>query len=185
MIELASFEEPDFDQLIAWIDNETLLTNWAGSLFSFPLTHESLAWYINDTNDLETADALVYKIVEQETGEAIGHISLGSISRKNRSARISRVLIGSNAAKGKGLCKQMMEKVLSIGFNQLNLHRISLGVFDFNTAAIKCYESVGFIKEGHMRDVLWFKDAYWSIIEMSILKHEWSAKQKQLHAMKP
>jgi RimJ/RimL family protein N-acetyltransferase len=78
-----------------------------------------------------------------------------------------------------------MEKVLSIGFNQLNLHRISLGVFDFNTAAIKCYESVGFIKEGHMRDVLWFKDAYWSIIEMSILKHEWSAKQKQLHAMKP
>jgi RimJ/RimL family protein N-acetyltransferase len=139
MIELASFEEPDFDQLIAWIDNETLLTNWAGSLFSFPLTHESLAWYINDTNDLETADALVYKIVEQETGEAIGHISLGSISRKNRSARISRVLIGSNAAKGKGLCKQMMEKVLSIGFNQLNLHRISLGVFDFNTAAIAPY----------------------------------------------
>lgn len=178
MIRLEYFEEKDFEQLINWINTEELLTNWAGSLFSFPLTKKSMEWYLRDTNDIEKSDAMVYRVVEDETGETVGHISLGGISRRNRSARISRVLIGDHKNKGKGYCKQMTHAVLEIGFDQMNLHRISLGVYDYNTTALKCYQSAGFKIEGTMRDVLLYKDQWWSLIEMGILEEEWRALGK-------
>lgn len=159
--------------MISWINSEELLMNWAGSTFSFPLTHKSMEWYLEKTNDRESSDAFLYKVVDVETEEVVGHISLGSISRKNRSARISRVLIGSGEHKGKGYCRDMIMAVLKFGFNELKLHRISLGVYDSNTAALKCYQSSGFTIDGRMRDILRFRDEWWTLIEMSILEDEW------------
>jgi RimJ/RimL family protein N-acetyltransferase len=176
MIKLEFFTKDDFEQLIQWIDTESLLISWSGSLFSFPLTQSSMEWYLRDTNDLNTSGALVYKAVETETGETIGHISLGGISRKNKSARISRVLIGNAANKGKGYCKQMITEVLKVGFDEMQLHRISLGVYDYNTAALKCYQAAGFSIEGTMREVLLHEGKWWSLIEMGILENEWKQK---------
>lgn len=177
MIRLEFFTEEDFDQLIGWISNEHLLTNWSGSLFRFPLTRDSLDWYIQDTNDLKKSDALVYKVVDMQTNQAVGHVSLGSISRKNRSARISRVLVGDEQQKGRGLCTAMIGALLQIGFEELKLHRISLGVYDFNHGAIRCYEKCGFVREGVQRDVLRYGDQYWSLLEMSVLEDEWLARR--------
>ncbi|WP_207494113.1 GNAT family N-acetyltransferase [Aridibaculum aurantiacum] len=175
MIKLEYFTKEDFQQLIDWIDNEDLLANWAGSLFSFPLTHHSLEWYLDKTNDPQTSDAMVYKAVSTDTGKAVGHISLGSISRKNSSARITRVLIGDDSFKGKGLCCKMVTAILKIAFKQLQLHKVSLGVYDFNKKALGCYTKCGFVTEGVMRDVLKTDDGYWSLVEMSILEDEWRA----------
>lgn len=173
MIKLEYFSREDFQQLMEWMNSEHLITNWAGSLFRYPLTEESLDWYIEDTNDIHSSDAFIYKAVNTLTGKTVGHISLGSVSKKNRSGRISRVLVGNTHERGKGVCTGMINAVLKIGFEDLNLHRISLGVYDFNHAAIRCYEKCGFVKEGLMRDVLRYEDEYWSLWEMSILEEEW------------
>ena len=173
MIELKYFTADDFEQLIKWIDTKELLTNWAGSMFSFPLNQESLAWYISDTNDLQTSEAFMFKAVEKSSGKTIGHISLGSISKRNRSGRISRVFI-SDEAKGKGFCQQMVRAILKIGFEDVKLHRICLGVYDFNESAIKCYKRAGLQIEGINRDVLWYEEKYWSLVEMSMLENEWA-----------
>ncbi len=173
MIRLEYFEPKDFAQLIEWINSEELMTNWAGSLFSFPLTQKSMDWYLTKTNNLESSDAFIYKVIDVNTEETVGHISLGGISRKNRSARISRVLIGSSQHKGKGYCRDMVRALLKIGFEDLKLHRISLGVYDFNKAALKCYQSSGFSIEGVSREILLQNDKWWSLVEMSILEDEW------------
>lgn len=177
MIRLERFTPADFTQLIEWIDSERLMQEWSGSLFSFPLTEESLAWYIEGANDLQKPDVFVYKAVDTKTGEAVGHISLGSISQRDRSARITRVLVGSQCTRGKGVCRRMVQALLRIGFEELQLHRISLGVYDFNLAAVKCYLKAGFKQEGVLRDVVRHGDVYWSLVEMGILEDEWRAQQ--------
>lgn len=179
MIRLEYFTRQDFDQLIEWMTDERLLTNWSGAMFRFPLTPDALDWYINETNNMGLSDAFVYKAVEEETGETVGHISLGGISRKNNAARISRVLVGNTAQRGRGYCAAMVQAVLKVAFNELKLHRVSLGVYDFNTAAIRCYQKAGLQTEGVMRDVLKWGDEYWSLVEMSILEKEWQAQQQQ------
>ena len=173
MIRLEHFMKEDFKQLISWIDSETLLTHWSGSLFRFPLNEDSLDWYIEDTNDLANSEAFVYKAVDSDTGETVGHISLGGISFKNRSARVSRVLVGNNQDRKAGICQQMVKAVLKIGFEDLHLHRISLGVYTNNPAAIRCYERCGFKNEGINRDILLHNNEWWSMIEMSMLEDEW------------
>ena len=103
----------------------------------------------------------------------MGHISLGSISTQNRSGRISRVLVGSTAARGRGYCQQMIKAVLAIGFEQLNLHVITLGVYDFNTSAIRCYGRAGMHHDGTLRHAVRYENEYWSSVEMSMLAEEW------------
>ena len=177
MIRLEYFTPDDFEQLIKWIDNEEILMNWAGGLFSFPLKPKSLEWYIEGVNDINTSEAFVYKAIDDETGNIIGHISLGGISKKNKAGRITRVLVDPTQ-QGKGYCRQMVSAILKIGFTDLHLHRIALGVYDFNKAAISCYKKAGLVIEGTSRDCLLFKGQWWSLTEMSILEEEWRDKGK-------
>jgi len=175
MIRLEPFTPADFSKLQEWVDNPQLLREWSGGMFAFPLSADALHWYIEDSNVPQESDVFIYKAVDSKTGEALGHVSLGNLSERDRSARLTRVLVGETAQRGRGVCTQMLRAVLRIGFEELGLHRISLGVYTFNHAAIRCYHKVGFKKEGTLRDVVRHGDEYWSLIEMGILEDEWRA----------
>lgn len=173
VIELRPFERSDFKQLIDWIKSPEFLLQWGGANFDFPLTEEQLEKYLSETTD-EEPKTLAYSVVHQETGNVIGHISLARIDKKNQSARIGRVLVGDESVRGQGIGQQMMRKIAKIGFDELKLHRVTLGVYDFNTPAITCYEKVGFQKEGLLREVSKINDGYWNLWEMSMLEDEWA-----------
>jgi RimJ/RimL family protein N-acetyltransferase len=172
MVKLKYFESIDFKQLIDWIDSPQFLLQWGGPAFSYPLTENQLEKYIENANN-NNSDTLIYKVIDNETGNVIGHISLGKIDRINKSARVGKVLVGDKNVRGKGVGKLLMEEILKVAFDELNLHRVSLGVFDFNLSAIACYEKAGFIKEGLLRDSRKNDDEYWNLWEMSILENEW------------
>lgn len=55
---------------------------------------------------------------------------------------------------GKGFGKDTMQLLVRYGFNELNLHRLSLTVFSYNQAAISLYESLGFKHEGTYREFI-------------------------------
>lgn len=178
MIELRFFERSDIQQLINWIETPEFLLQWGGPNFSFPLTEQQLKNYLKDANN-DNSQVMVYSVLEKETGNVIGHISLGNIDRSNKSARIGKVLVGDKNVRGKGIGLQMMKEILKVAFDELKLHRVSLGVFDFNASAIACYEKAGFIKEGLHRDSRKIGNEYWSLWEMSILENEWREINKR------
>ena len=178
MIRLEYFTPDDFPLLIDWINSEDLLVNWAGTQFKFPLTDEKLHHYLKHSNDFDHSRTLNFKVVETVSGENIGHVSLSVIDRENRSARITRVLVGNSDKRGTGLGSKIIKSMLKIGFEDLNLHRMSLGVYDFNVAGIKCYTKCGFKIDGILRDIKRMPDTFWSIIEMSILESEYHSMYK-------
>ncbi|SIS45223.1 GNAT family N-acetyltransferase [Salimicrobium flavidum] len=171
MITLKPFTEEDFDTLINWIDSPEFLMQWAGPHFSYPLTYVQLEEYLSGANE-SGSTTLIYTVWEKE--RRVGHISLGRIDRENNSARIGKVLLGDSNAKGRGICVSMIREALRIAFEELELHRVSLGVFDFNTSAINCYKKAGFQVEGLLRDYRKIEKKYWSLYEMSILAEEWA-----------
>jgi len=174
MVEIAlrPFERSDFARLIGWIKSPEFLVQWAGPTFSYPLDETQLEKYLQGSEG-DQPRRRIFKAVETSTNEVVGHIDLDSIDLQNKSARICRVLVGERSARGRGIGTQMVSEIMEIGFEQLGLHRIELAVFDFNEAAIRCYQKCGFVKEGFLRDARRVGDAYWSLYIMSILESEW------------
>lgn len=178
MIELEYFEKADFQQLINWIDSREFLLQWSGNTFKYPLTKEQLEKYIKDAN-YESSNKLVFKIRNKNTNKTIGHIAILNIDKNNRVARIGAVLIGDEEFRGKGFGQKAIKEVLKVVFKDLKLHKASLGVFDFNKSALKCYENIGFKKDGLIRDSLKNGNEYWNLWEMSILEEEWKQINKE------
>lgn len=171
-IDLRPFERKDSSRLIEWVKSPEFLLQWAGPIFSFPLDEHQLARYLEKSHGDRPGRRIV-KAVHSGTHEVIGHIELDDLDWGNKSGRLCRVLVGDPSLRGKGIGVQMTRKILEVGFNQLGLHRIDLVVFDFNEAALRCYERVGFVKEGRLRDARRIGSEYWSLYQMSILEHEW------------
>jgi len=177
MIELHYFDRSHIPILMSWINTPEFLLQWAGPTFRFPLSEQQIEKYIENAN-FDMSNTLVYSVLLKETGDVIGHIALTNIDREHKSARVGKVLIGDQRVRGKGIGYLMVSELLKIAFEQLNLHRVSLGVFDFNTSAIACYEKAGFKKEGLLRECRKIGNQYWSLWEMSILAHEWQGITK-------
>ncbi len=53
-----------------------------------------------------------------------------------------------------GYGKEAMNLLLDYSFSELNLHKVYLRVFSFNKRAICLYESLGFEKEGELKEQL-------------------------------
>ncbi len=175
MIELKNFSNEDYDQLIGWIPTAAFLMKWGGPIFQFPLDHNQLESYTSQP------DRIVYKAWDSESKEVVGHISLGRIDYKNESARIGKVLV-SPGHQNRGIGEQMIARVTAIAFEDLKLHKVALGVFDFNHPAIRCYEKAGFQKDGLLRDHRKVNGSFWNLLEMSLLRTEWeplSSHQKK------
>ncbi len=126
-------------------------------------------------DDIKRKDSniLAYKIQLIDTDEIVGTIELREINKKNKVGRICRFLIGEESVRGNGIGTLALKEILRIGFTELNFEKITLGVFDFNLGAIKCYENAGFVKEKFLENTRKAAVGYWNLYEMSILKAQW------------
>ena len=98
---------------------------------------------------------------------------LKEITLLHRKAELA-IYIGNETYKGKGLSKVIMREGLSFGFNKLGLNRIDLKVIENNDAAIALYQSLGFVKEGILRQAIFKNGEFKNEIIMSLLNKEFN-----------
>lgn len=66
----------------------------------------------------------------------------------------------------------MLEKL----FFEYHFQQVDLNVFDWNKAAIKCYESVGFVINPDIVYKHNYNNEIWTAINMTILKKDFGSK---------
>ena len=81
--------------------------------------------------------------------------------------------IGERDFWGNGYGTDAMKVILRYAFTELNLHRVTLGVFGYNPRALRSYEKVGFRHEGRERKLLNKEGKRWDMLFMGILREEW------------
>ncbi len=183
-IELRPFTRGDIPTLLRWIESPTLLQQWAGPALTFPLGAARVEHLLADAHAPEPG-RLVFKAIATPVATMVGSIELANISRQNRSATVSRVLVGPPDLRGRGIGTAMVRAVVRIAFEDLGLHRLGLAIFDWNRPAIAAYERVGFRRDGVVRDVLRVGDGYWSNRLMSLLDHEWQDRTPRPDELPP
>ena len=174
------FKVEDIPVLVDWINQESkehfLQWGGAGGGFDYPLDNEQILKHY-ETSTVGKLLRKMYKVNDHSSKNMVGYIELNNINKQHSSAVVSRVLIHRDF-RDQGFGFDMMKNIVDIAFEEFNVHRLALGVFDFNTHAIKCYEKAGFQIEGLSRDVMKVNGEYWSSIQMSILDREWEAMRK-------
>ena len=86
--------------------------------------------------------------------------------------------IGERGFWGKGYGSDMMKLCLQYAFTELNMHRVSLGVHEYNPRALRAYEKAGFQLEGYTRKDIRREGKRTGGIWMGILREEWLAMQE-------
>lgn len=154
MIKLEYLEKEDLEKIVEWNANKSadFLLQWSGPKYSFPLTIRKIEDYFLKEVKKENSSIFIYKILVAETDDFIGTIELRELDKLKKVGKVCRFLIGEENYRGMGIGKQVLREALRIGFENLNFEKITLGVFDFNLGAMKCYESVGFIKEKYLEN---------------------------------
>ena len=167
-IQLRPFARPDFLRLISWVNSPQMLIQWAGpTQFTFPLSLEQLEHYLQGSEG-PTPIRRIFASLDG-AGNVIGHIELGALDYANQTGTLCRVLVAPQL-RGEGFSVPMVQEALRFGFEELQLRRIDLRVYSFNTAAIRCYQRAGFVQEGVLRKALKVGNEFWDTVLMAVLK---------------
>lgn len=126
--------------------------------------------------DLKSTDSFSFMIRTRNDDRPIGGIELDGIDWIVGNAWVG-IGIGERDSWGKGYGTDAMRVILRFAFDQLNLRRVSLSVFEFNARAIRSYEKAGFHQEGRARKWMNRAGQRWDVIYMGILRSEWEATQ--------
>ncbi len=114
---------------------------------------------------------VVLGIAVKSDDKLIGTTGLHRLDFKDRKAEFG-ISIGAKEEWDKGYGTEAVRLMVRYGFLTLNLNRIYLRAIEHNARAIRVYESVGFRKEGLLRQDCYRDGRYWDMVVMGILKEK-------------
>jgi RimJ/RimL family protein N-acetyltransferase len=149
------------------------LDGGARQLFSAKIIQ---SWIEKDFEE-DQGQSFFFAIHTLESDLLIGFVSLFWIDWNHGNTWVG-IGLGEREYWGQGFGTDAMQAILRYAFTELNFHRVTLGVFEYNPRAIRSYEKAGFIHEGRVRKELLKEGQRWDVLEMGILREEWQKKMK-------
>ena len=132
----------------------------------------SMAKWMEEEVGEMSLESYTFSIRTLAEDKLIGEIGLDVVNWPGREAFVG-LGIGETEYWSKGYGTDVMNSLLRFAFMELNLRRVSLGVFEYNPRAIRSYEKAGFRHEGRMRRLLQREGHRWDNLFMGILREEW------------
>ena len=161
MIKLEPFTERDFDTFIEWIDTKELLIQIAGTVFTYPLTHDQLRRYLEDQKSLR------FNVVDDSANKVIGHAQICLLD--NGLCKLDKIII-DKSNRGRGFGAQLMNELVRYAFEKLNASCVELNVYSWNTAGIRCYEKAGFKMNPEKNFITEAGEYRWEALNMVVEK---------------
>jgi RimJ/RimL family protein N-acetyltransferase len=173
LVRLAVVQRDDAARYAEWFSDPDFLRFMAPQGIRPASVEDEIDWYENMRKD---KNSYLFGIRTLTDDTLIGNCGLHRLDWRNRSA-IFGIGIGDQAYWGKGYGTDATRVLMGYAFDELNLNRVELEVFDFNTRAQRAYEKVGFVHEGTRRQALFREGAYHDCHVMGLLRDDWFNQQ--------
>jgi RimJ/RimL family protein N-acetyltransferase len=164
LVRLRAIEEEDLATLHALFNDpevqRTLAVNWLEPMAG------TRRWWEGVRANPETAAFAVETLAE----ELIGACSLEDMNPAARAAALG-IWIG-RPFWDRGFGTDSVRVLCRFGFEEMNLQRIGLSVYDINSRGIKAYEKVGFKEEGRARRAHFIDGRHVDVVRMGLLAEE-------------
>lgn len=155
----------DYEYVSKWIDDERTHASWCANRLPYPITQPSFHDFLKKIEADWTDSAYT---ATESNGETVGFFCY-SVNTEDDIGLLKFVII-DKTKRGKGYGKEMLNLALQYAFEITGAKAVQLNVFNENTLAKRCYESVGFVERKVYKDVFPFKDELWSRCNMIISK---------------
>jgi RimJ/RimL family protein N-acetyltransferase len=173
LVRLRALESNDIERAYTWV-NDREVTHYL--MLRYPMSRSQEERYLSDTSSEGSSFHDVRLAIETLDGVHIGMTGLHRARPEDRSAELG-IMIGDKSFWSSGYGTDTVQTLLRFGFDTMNLHKVALGVFEFNERAYACYRKCGFVDEGRFREEYFQDGRYWDVIRMSILRTEWHSLQ--------
>lgn len=170
MLRLRPYKACDANTITKWVKSEYAFRQWSADRYDhYPITAEDMnLYYDKDKN----TDRIFGMTAFDETG-VVGHFTMRYPHDKDHSEVRLGFVIVDDEKRGRGLGKEMLLLAVWYAFEFLKAEKVSLGVFENNTAAIRCYQSCGFREVKLDRTERYScMGEIWSCMEMELLRNE-------------
>lgn len=140
MLRLRPYKPCDAAQIVSWIGDERSFRQWCADRFPvYPITADDLRRHYDAFG---STDNFFPMTAFDETGPA-GHLILRFTDENKSTLRFGFVIV-DDRKRGRGYGREMLALALRFAFEILRVDRVTLGVFENNPAAYRCYRAAGF-----------------------------------------
>jgi len=170
LVRLRALEPSDAERLYRWI-NDREVTHYLMARYPYSLEFEK-DWLASAAKGNDFGE--VRLAIETKDGVHIGNCGLHRGRPEDRHAELG-IMIGDKDYQSNGYGTDAVMTLVRFAFDQMNLNKVSLGVFEFNERALAVYRKCGFVEEGRAREEYFQDGRYWDIVRMGVLRREFEA----------
>lgn len=160
----------DAEKYVKWLNNFEI-AKYLGNQFTKTITVDGEKEYLSRVS----SNSYDFAIVDKETDELIGSISLMDVNNVSRTAELG-IFIGEEDHLSRGYGSEAIKLLLDFGFNHANLNNIMLKAIGFNKRALRAYEKCGFKVFGTWPKADFVDGEYHDLVYMYILKDDFNNK---------
>lgn len=172
LISLSPLGETDIERVRTWRNSDEVRNCmiWRGEIT--PKAQKD--WFRMVSNNTQTA----YYMIKLLDGEIPGGLVEIKKVDKNNQHEEWGIFLGETSLRGKGIAAEAACLFLHHAFSEWNIHKIKATLIAENTSSIRFHQSIGFAKEGLLREEVYIGGYYKDVILCGLLSSEFYQKNR-------
>lgn len=141
MMRLRPYKACDAQTITTWFKDEYAFRQWSADRYeNYPISPDDM----NARDDGDRNNGRIWAMTAFDDEGVVGYFTMRFPNDDSLDEiRLGFVIVDAQR-RGRGYGKEMLSLAIRYAFDFVKVRKISLGVFENNEAAIRCYEACGF-----------------------------------------
>jgi RimJ/RimL family protein N-acetyltransferase len=167
---LRAFEREDAERCYRWMNDPNIVRTLKSR---YPIAFENEAEWLERAMH-SNVNERHFAIERKDDRTHIGNASIHDIDWVSRTGWFG-LFIGEPAAWNRGFGGDGISALVRFAFDEMNLWKLRINVFDYNERAKHVLEAQGFVQEGRLRRDFYREGTYHDIVILSKFREETSS----------
>lgn len=162
---LRAFEKDDAERCYRWMNDPNIVRTLKSR---YPIAFQ---------NEIEWLDSAMhgngherhFAVERKDDRTHIGNASIHDIEWVSRTAAFG-LFIGEPSAWNRGFGGDAIRTLVRFAFDEMNLRKLRISVFEYNDRAKHVLETLGFVQEGRLRREFYREGSYHDLLILSIFR---------------
>jgi RimJ/RimL family protein N-acetyltransferase len=165
LVILRAFEREDGERCYRWMNDPSIVRTLKSR---YPIAFQTESEWLERAMHPDGSERH-FAIERKDDRSHIGNASIHDIDWVSRTAGFG-LFIGEPSAWNKGFGSDAIRTLVRFAFDEMNLQKLRINVFDYNDRAKHVLETHGFVQEGRLRREFYREGAYHDIVILATFR---------------